>query len=144
MPVRSQRLAPRWSALARGFTLVEMLIVAALIGLLAGIALPNYRNAQRKARESVLRENLWILRDLVDQHKSDKGVYPESLQDLVDKGYVRRVPVDPITNSAETWIEIREEVAQDAPEEEDVDTGIQDVQSGATGQTLDGVPYSEL
>ena len=144
MPARFRRSASRWGAVARGFTLVEMLIVAALIGLLAGIALPNYRNAQRKARESVLRENLWILRDLIDQHKSDKGIYPDSLEDLVSKGYVRRVPVDPITDSAETWIEVREEVVEDAPEEEEADTGIQDVQSGAVGQTLDGVPYSEL
>jgi general secretion pathway protein G len=126
-----------------GFTLAEMLIVAALIGILAGIALPNYRHAQQKTRESVLREDLWILRDLIDQYKSDRGEYPQSLQDLVDKGYVRKIPIDPMTKSADTWQTIQEEPAPDAPDEEQVDAGIRDVQSGAAGSGLDGTPYSE-
>lgn len=128
---------------SRGFTLAEMLIVAALIGILAAIALPNYRHAQLKAREAVLREDLWILRDLIDQHKADRGEYPESLQDLVTRGYVRRIPADPITQSAETWVEFREPLGEEVPEEEDVEAGITDVFSGAEGVGLDGTPYSE-
>lgn len=128
---------------SRGFTLAEMLIVAALLGILASIALPNYRHAQRKAQESVLREDLWILRDLIDQHKADRGQYPEDLQALVNRGYIRRIPVDPITGSSETWQEIREPLGEETPEEEDVETGITDVRSGAEGVGLDGTPYSE-
>ncbi len=128
---------------ASGFTLAEMLIVAALIGILAAIALPNYRHAQLKAREAALRENLWIMRNLIQQHKADRGVYPDGLEELRDRGYVYRIPVDPITRSADTWEEIRDELAPDAPEEEDVDTGIRDIKSGAEGVGLDGTPYSE-
>lgn len=127
----------------RGFTLAEMLIVAALIGVLAGIALPNYRHAQLKTREAVLRENLWIMRDLIDQYKTDRGEYPASLEDLESKGYIRRVPIDPITKSADTWVTVQDEPAIDAPEEENPDTGIKDVLSGAPGTGLDGTPYSE-
>lgn len=127
----------------RGFTLAEMLIVAALIGILAAIALPNYRHAQRKAQEAALKENLWILRDLIDQHKADRGQYPEDLQQLVSRGYLRRVPTDPVTNSADTWEEIREPLGEEAPEEEEVETGITDVRSGAPGVGLDGTPYTE-
>jgi general secretion pathway protein G len=130
-------------ARARGFTLAEMLIVAALIGILAAIALPSFKHAQLKARESVLREDLWILRDLISQHKADRGEYPEDLQDLVVRGYVRRIPIDPMTGSADTWEEIREPLGEEAPEEEDVETGITDVKSGAPGVGLDGQPYSE-
>lgn len=129
--------------LARGFTLAEMLIVAALIGILAAIALPNYRHAQQKTREAVLREDLWILRDLIDQYKADRGEYPDSLQDLVSKGYIRRVPTDPITQSADTWEEIREPLGEEAPEEEEPESGVTDVKSGAGGIGLDGTPFSE-
>ena len=128
---------------AGGFTLAEMLIVAALIGILAAIALPNYRHAQLKARESVLREDLWILRDLISQHKADRGEYPENLQDLVMRGYVRKIPIDPMTGSSDTWEEIRDPIGEEAPEEEEVETGITDVKSGAPGVGLDGLPYSE-
>ena len=128
---------------AKGFTLAEMLIVAALIGILAAIALPNYRHAQLKAREAVLREDLWILRDLIDTYKADRGTYPDGLQDLVTKGYIRRIPIDPMTQSPDTWEEIREPLGADVPEEEDVDTGVTDVKSGAQGTALDGTPYAE-
>jgi general secretion pathway protein G len=136
--------APRTRRHAGGFTLAEMLIVAALIGILAAIALPNYRHAQRKAAEAALAENLWILRNVIDQHKADRGVYPDSLRELEDRFYIRRVPVDPITKSDETWIEVREEMPEEAPEEEEPDPGIMDVKSGAEGVGLDGREYSDF
>ena len=125
----------------RGFTLVEMLIVVALIGIVASIALPSYRNATRKAKEAVLREDLWVLRDLIDQYHTDRGKYPETLAALAEAGYVKLVPMDPMTSSRETWITETEPPGEDAPEEEEVDLGITDVRSGAPGVGLDGTEY---
>ncbi len=96
----------------RGFTLIELLIVLAIIGLLVAIALPQYRNAQRKAQEAVLRENLARVRELLDQYKSDKGNYPQSLRTLVDEGYLRKMPVDPITKRSDTWKKSKRILAQ--------------------------------
>jgi general secretion pathway protein G len=133
-----------------GYTLIELLIVLAIIGLLVSIALPQYRNAQRKAREAVLRENLFRMREGIDQYKSDKGKYPISLKTLVDEGYFRKMPMDPITERDDTWQEIPESTTDangnpittsNDPNEQ---PGIWDVKSGAQGETLDGVPYSDL
>ena len=137
------RLSRTLARARAGFTLAEMLVVAALIGILAAIALPNYRHAQQKTREAALRENLWIMRNLINQYKADRGQYPDGLEDLSNKGYIYRIPLDPMTRSADTWEEIRDDLAPEAPEEEDVDTGIRDVKSGAEGTGLDGTPYSE-
>ena len=124
-----------------GFTLIELMVVIAIIALLVGIALPRYQNAQRKAREAVLRENLFILRQTIDQYFADKGYYPQDLNALVDEGYLRKIPVDPITGEAE-WDEIQADMETSLDPTQP--PGIWDVRSRASGQTLDGIDYSEL
>jgi general secretion pathway protein G len=124
-----------------GFTLIELIIVFTLIGILVSLALPQYKYATRKAREAVLKEDLYILRKLIDQYFSDKGKYPPSLQALVDEGYLRRLPVDPFTGSDQTWEEIREELSP-----EDIisgrEAGVIDVRSGSKDIAINGTPYN--
>lgn len=124
-----------------GFTLIEIIIVFALIGILVGLGLPQYKNATRKAREAVLKENLFQLRKLIDQYTSDKEKRPASLQALVDEGYLRAVPVDPFTKSASTWQEIPEELTEDDILRGAIQ-GIVDVHSGSQEKGLDGTPYN--
>lgn len=125
----------------RGFTLIEMIIVFAMIGILVGLALPQFKNAAVKARESTLKESLFTIRKLIDQYYTDKSKYPLSLQTLVDEGYLRKKPEDPMTGSADTWTEVREE-----PKADDIEPGyvpgITDVHSGSDRTGLDGTPYS--
>jgi general secretion pathway protein G len=124
-----------------GFTLIEMIIVFTMIGILVGLALPQYQSSLKKARENVLREDLFNLRKLIEQYYSDKGKYPLTLQALVDEKYLRSVPEDPITRKIDTWIEVREEL--DPDEIELVrELGIIDVKSGAPGNAMDGTAYS--
>lgn len=126
-----------------GFTLIEIIIVLSIIGILVGLALPQYRNSVLRARETVLKENLFTLRKLIDQYHQDKGKYPLSLQMLVQDGYLRSIPVDPITRSAETWIEVPEVFSPD----EDISMeppGIVDVKSGSTEKSrIDGTAYND-
>jgi general secretion pathway protein G len=131
-----------------GFTLIELIVVVSIIGILATVALPAMKNAPVRAREAVLKADLYQMRSTIDQHLADKGQYPESLQALVEAGYLRFLPVDPITRSAETWIEIsatESDVEELEPIDEDLGgtTGIIDVQSGAEGVSLDGSLYSD-
>ncbi len=136
------------AAAARGFTLIELIIVVAIIGILATIAVPAMKNAPQKAREAVLKEDLFTMRSCIDQYLGDKGHYPPSLQALVDDGYLRRIPVDPITKQTETWqveyAEANDEESLQPTGEEGGGPGIMDVHSGADGSTLDGTPYAEL
>lgn len=127
----------------RGFTLLELIIVVAMIGILATIAIPALRNSPRRAQEAVLKTNLRTLRDVINQHYGDKGHYPPSLQALVDEGYLRTIPVDPITKSSDTWqVEYETFDDEEQPAEtdlpEDNQPGIIDVYSGSDLVSLDG------
>ena len=127
-----------------GFTLLELIIVIAIIGILATIAMPALKNVPIRAKESVLKTNLRTLRDMIDQYYGDKGKYPTSLEALVDEGYLRKLPIDPMTKSTETWVPVYEESDPDhPPAETDSDPaspGIVDVHSGAPGNSLTGPP----
>src|SRR5262245_34908963 len=125
-----------------GYTLIELLIVLAIVSLLVSIVLPQYRYAQQKAREAVLRENLTRMREVIDQYYSDKQKFPESLETLVTEGYFRTLPLDPITRSNTTWQVVYEDPGQNA--DPTATLGIQDIHSGAQGVTQDGTPYSQL
>ena len=134
---------------SRGFTLLELIIVIAVIGILVTTVLPNLKDIPRRAAEAVLRTDLQTMREVIDQYRADKGYYPTSLAALVEEDYLRSIPVDPITKSADTWILVLEEVDPDLlPAETDFDEtgqpGIEDVRSGAPGVDMDGTPYSEL
>ena len=124
----------------KGFTLIELLIVIAIIGIIAGIAVAQLRTRPQSAREAVLKENLYAMRDVIDQYFTDKGKYPESLDTLVQEGYLRKVPVDPITNSSESWQVVHAEATD---EDTEGAGGIIDVKSGADGTALDGSRYAD-
>ncbi|MFQ6084044.1 MAG: type II secretion system protein [Candidatus Aminicenantia bacterium] len=124
----------------QGFTLIEILVVFTLVGILASLALPQFRHATRKAREAVLKEDLFQMRKLIDQYYTDKGKYPPSLEALVEEGYLRKIPVDPFTQSDETWVVIREEPSEDNYYQEEL--GIIDVKSGSDEIALGGTPYN--
>lgn len=125
----------------RGFTLIEILIVLSIIGILLGLAVPQYQMSVKRAREAVLKENLFILRKMIDQYYQDKHKYPPSLQSLVEEKYLKSIPVDPITGSSETWVEVRQmpPVDEYVPGE---NLGIVDVKSGSEAKALDGTFYN--
>ena len=132
--------SPCAAARERGFTLIELITVMALISILAAIALPNYRQATLHAKEAVLKENLYRFRDLIDQYYADKGRYPPSLQGLVEAGYMRGpLPIDPFTGQA-NWEEVPAEAEPDNPGEP---PGIYDVRSTSTATSMGGKPYNE-
>ena len=131
-----------------GFTLLELIVVVTVIGILSTIALPALKNVPRRAAESVLKNDLRAMRDVIDQYYADHGHYPPNLEALVEKGYLRKVPVDPITKSATTWQVVLEEIVpEEQPAEtdlpEDGQPGIFDVRSGSERLSLRGEPYSE-
>lgn len=125
----------------KGFTLIELIIVFTLIGILVGLGLPQYRNALKRAREAVLKEDLYQMRELLNQYYTDQWKYPSSLQVLVDEKYLMKIPIDPITKSSETWVEVYDTLTED-----DLITGVEpgviDVLSGSDEKALDGTPYN--
>ena len=123
-----------------GFTLIELLIVIALITILASMGVVQYRNSIQNSKEAVLRTDLFRMRDAIDQYYADKGKYPTSLDTLVSEGYMRKIPEDPITKSAETW---QTEPAEPDPANPSAEPGIYNVKSGATGTALDGSSYAD-
>lgn len=116
------------------------MVVISLITILAGLALANYRNSVIRAREATLKENLFRMRDAIDQYYADKGVYPPSLEALVSDGYLRRVPVDPFTDSANTWQIV---LAEPDPNNPTAEPGVFDVKSGSDRTALDGTKYAD-
>lgn len=126
------RVAPDRSraATARGFTLIELLVVMAIIGTLLTLAVPRYFRAVQNARETVLRQDLAILREAIDKYYSDLNEYPDTLQALADKRYVRAVPVDPFTKVADSWVLV--------PSDDPDHAGIRDIHSGAEATATDG------
>ena len=123
-----------------GFTLVELLVVIALISILAAMAVVQHRNSVQRTQEATLKTNLFRMRDAIDQYYADKGKYPSSLDTLVSEQYIRRIPVDPFTNSADSWQTVP---AEPDPANPSAEPGIYDVKSGAQGTALDGTNFAD-
>jgi general secretion pathway protein G len=123
-----------------GFTLIELMVVASILIILASLGMAQYKNSVTRAREATLKEDLFRMRDAIDQYYADKGMYPAALEDLVSGGYMRKVPDDPFTMSASTW--------QTVPSEPDASNptaapGVYDVKSGSDATALDGSKYAD-
>lgn len=129
--IRSTALSIRKCA---GFTLIELMVVMTVIALLVSIAAPRYFDSVDRGREAALKENLQQMRAAIDRFHADRNRYPSSIEELVEQRYLRRVPVDPMTDRSDGWIKI---AAKDAPS-----AGIVDVRSGAPGRAADGTSYA--
>lgn len=121
---------------ARGFTLIEVLVVLAIIATLLSLVTPRYFSSMERAREHTLKHDLVVMRDAIDKFYSDNGRYPDDLYDLVERKYLREIPLDPITESAETWILL-------PPEDANIPGQIYDIRSGSEEQASDGSYYAE-
>ena len=137
-------LQPRRVRAAAGFTLIELMVVMAIVALLASLAAPRYFTSVERSKERVLMQNLNLLRDAIDKYQADTGAYPATLAELSAKRYVRRVPEDPLTGSDDTWVVVAPPgpalsgaVSTGAPA-----SGVYDIRSGAPGTALDGTPYA--
>jgi len=119
--------------MARGFTLIELLVVMTIVAALLTLALPRYYTSIDRAKEAVLKENLYQLRDAIGKYYADKGRYPDTLEVLAAEKYVRRIPPDPITDSAATWVVV--------PASDTV-PGVSDVRSGAAGRAQNGTEFA--
>jgi general secretion pathway protein G len=124
--------------LRRGFTLIELLVVMAIIATLLTLALPRYFGSVDKSKEVTLVQSLATMRDAIDKFYADNGRYPEQIADLVEKRYLRAVPVDPITESKDTWVVIA------PPSNAQLKGNVYDIKSGAQGKTREGVDFSQL
>jgi general secretion pathway protein G len=133
-------MKPMSKKFRRGFTLIELMIVMAIIAVLMSVALPIYNRSIIRAKESVLKNNLFTMRTVIDEYTYDKQKAPQTLNDLVSDGYLRQVPVDPMTNNAESWKTIMEDASNTVNQSE---PGIFDVRSGSDKTSLEGTPYSE-
>jgi general secretion pathway protein G len=133
--LRKTKMRQLKSRLRRGFTLIELLVVLAIVALLLTLAVPRYFGSLEKSKEAVLKENLFQLRDAIGKYYGDKGKYPETLDALASERYLRKVPVDPITEAANTWVAV-------APEDR-TKGGVFDVKSGAQGKAVDGTAYAD-
>lgn len=123
---------------SRGFTLIELIVVMAIVALLASIAAPRYFNSLQKSRETALVSSLNVMRDAIDQFAADKGRYPDSLEELATARYIREIPEDPLAGSRETWVLV-------APPPDALARGqVYDVRSGAAGRAQDGRLYADL
>ena len=123
-----------------GFTLIELLVVVTLIVVLAAIGMSTYSTSVTRAKEAVLREDLFRMKDAIDQYNADKGTYPPDLSALVTDGYMRQIPKDPFTESPDTWQVV---MSEPDPANPNAAPGVYDVKSGAPGTGMDGRPYAE-
>ncbi|HEY8551472.1 MAG TPA: type II secretion system protein [Vicinamibacterales bacterium] len=123
-----------------GWTLIELVVVMSIIAILAALAMTNHANAVRVAKEAALKEDLFRMRDAIDQYYADKGKYPMDLQTLVSEGYMREIPVDPFTQSRDTWQTIP---AEPDPSNPSAEVGIYNVKSGTDQTSMNGEPLSE-
>jgi general secretion pathway protein G len=123
-----------------GFTMIEMLIVMTLIVVLASMGMTQYKSSQVYAKEAVLKEDLFRLRDAIDQYYADKGTYPSTLESLVSDGYLRKLPEDPFTKSDSSWQTIN---AEPDPNNPNIEPGVYDVKSGSDQSALDGTKYAD-
>jgi len=122
-----------------GFTLVELMIVMLIIAVLAAVAVPSFISSIRNAREAALKEDLHVMRDAIDSYTMDKNQAPQSLDDLVQNGYLKKIPEDPMTHSSDTWQTTSDDTYSDVDQTQ---SGINDVHSGSDEQGSDGQPYS--
>jgi len=135
------RSGKRLSACRRaGYTLIELIIVMAIISVLVAIAVPMYQKSLVRTKESLLKNNLFTLRTVIDEYTFDKQKAPQTLEDLVDQGYLRNIPVDPITGSSQTWRVVMEDAVTSVDQTQ---PGIYDVRSGSDLKSLEGPPYAE-
>ena len=125
---------------SHGFTLIELLVVISMISILAAMGMVQYQNSVRRTKEVTLKNDLFQMRDAIDQYYADKGKYPASLDSLASDGYIRKIPDDPITQSATTWTTVP---AEPDPGNPSTEAGISDVKSGAPGTSLDGSSYAD-
>ncbi len=120
---------------SNAFTLIELIVVLAIVALLLTLALPRYFSSIDRSKEAVLKENLYQVRDAINKYYADKGKYPESLEALTSDKYLRKLPIDPVTESTATWIIV--------PPEDTQKGGVYDVKSGAQGKAVDGTAFTE-